>query len=119
MKCFARALVVSTLCLLSFATSAAAECACVLWVYTQAPTGKTAEERALYQSDWMPAAGAATPQACKDAANALVAKYLSAHPDAPRWSNVTTLIGITAAGGANVSYHCFPDIIDPRGSKGK
>jgi hypothetical protein len=97
MKCLARAML-SLLCLLFFATSVSAECAWVLWVTTDSPSGS-------FKGSTEPNAAFTTRAECdaleKRVTPNLEQKLKKQFPDG--WVNV----------------RCLPDTVDPRGQKEK
>ncbi len=100
-----RAVLLSLLCLMVFATSAAAECACVLW---QAPSG---------WREWL--GWRSSP-----------VRAFESHRDCDEMQTAFNLVRTTAVDRQTVenltvlgyktemSYHCLPDTVDPRGPKG-
>ena len=80
---------------LAFATSAAAECAWVLWEKVTHPT----------QIEWQPLSTAESRNKCLDSGQ----DYARLRHDQLRSGRISAL----------AAYECFPDTIDPRRPKGR
>ena len=100
MSLLLRGLVILLLCLTMFATSAAAECAWVLWKRMDSVLGGKAE------TTWSPLFSFTSHGACDKAAMQGVTQLYGTKGNEPPT-------------GVLVLPVCFPDTVDPRGAKGR
>ncbi len=90
------------LCLLILATSAAAECAWVVWRNGAPPRNSFRLPADDFPLAWVPGSTYSTRSECMD--------YVATIPDTHSPGNAVAADGI--------AYRCLPDTIDPRGPKG-
>ncbi len=92
-----RSVSLSLLCLTVFATSAAAECAWVLWKTLHVMRGGE-----IVVTEWSIAESYSTQKECEHWANYYGPLARAGKPASPV-----------------ISFRCLPDTVDPRGPKGK
>src|SRR2546428_436945 len=97
--------------LLTSAATAYAECAWVLW-----------KDTTDYETVTVPMSAFGTKQACERALGEQLAKWRTGDTNLKATVRDTTVFVETKDGRSMttaVHYICFPDTVDPRGSKGK
>src|SRR5439155_9530515 len=112
-----RALLPTLAILLLFASSAAAECAWVLWeedkTIAQGQKSSVDKCRVLFAQK--------TQESCEGLLTEVLKGFVTAHREEGQRieSGDRFYTGTTAAGDRRIiAYHCLPDTVDPRGPKG-
>jgi hypothetical protein len=113
-------ILLALLCLLTFATSAGAECAWVLW--TEIDTmGLTRENSNYHGLEWRPLTGLPTAADCYQSLKATIKVQMGRRPEDEKVNRISdnAFQRVTSTHATVYTYTCLPDAVDPRGPKGK